>query len=180
MHLSKACGDELLVEWRSAAACARDRFRPDGYGCYRRGPAQFGFFLEYDRRTERAREYAAKLDAYYRHRDSGGVARDYSGFPTLLFVSTREQAEDEFAHQAYLAALQFGGSALPIRLTNRHQRSQYADGLLGPVWRVPAPDGNSSQARVYWLPAPKWRSGGDHPTLQVAASYFAAGGDVVE
>ena len=26
-------GDEALVEWRSAAACARGRFRPDGYGC---------------------------------------------------------------------------------------------------------------------------------------------------
>jgi hypothetical protein len=29
----------------------RGRFRPDGYGC--RGPSRFGFFLEYDRGTER-------------------------------------------------------------------------------------------------------------------------------
>src|SRR5206468_3438015 len=29
---------EALLEWRSAAACAHGRFRPDGYGCYRRGP----------------------------------------------------------------------------------------------------------------------------------------------
>src|SRR6266498_4122475 len=28
MHVNKRGGDELLVEWRSAAACVRDRFRP--------------------------------------------------------------------------------------------------------------------------------------------------------
>jgi len=53
MHVTSRGGDEALVEWRSAAACARGRFRPDGYGCYRRGPWRFGFFLEYDRGTER-------------------------------------------------------------------------------------------------------------------------------
>jgi len=48
------CGDDdALEEWRSAAACARGRFRPDGYGCYRRAGSRFGFFLEYDRGTER-------------------------------------------------------------------------------------------------------------------------------
>jgi hypothetical protein len=25
-------GDDALIEWHSAAACARGRFRPDGYG----------------------------------------------------------------------------------------------------------------------------------------------------
>jgi hypothetical protein len=47
-------GDEALEEWRSAAACARGRFRPDGYGCYRRGRSRFGFFVEFDRGTEKA------------------------------------------------------------------------------------------------------------------------------
>jgi hypothetical protein len=56
--------DDALEEWRSAAACARGRFRPDGYGCYRRGGSRFGFFLEYDRGTERPGDYAAKLAAY--------------------------------------------------------------------------------------------------------------------
>ena len=46
-------GDDALQEWRSAAACARGRCRPDGYGCYRRGQARYGFLLEYDRGTER-------------------------------------------------------------------------------------------------------------------------------
>jgi hypothetical protein len=34
-------GDEALEEWRSAAACTRGRFRPDGYGCHRRAAARF-------------------------------------------------------------------------------------------------------------------------------------------
>ncbi len=80
-------GDDTLLEWRSAAACARGRCRPDGYGCYRRGEARFGFFLEYDRGTERAREYATKLEAYYRYRDSGSAARDY---PSGLLRSLRD------------------------------------------------------------------------------------------
>ena len=56
-------GRDALEEWRSAAACARMHCRPDGYGCYRRGESRFGFFVEYDRGTERGREYAAKLAA---------------------------------------------------------------------------------------------------------------------
>ena len=69
-RITLAGGDDELLEWRSAAACARGKCRPDGYGCYRRGDARYGFFVEYDRATERAREYAAKLDAYYRFRDT--------------------------------------------------------------------------------------------------------------
>ena len=92
-------GDEALEEWRSAAACTRGRFRPDGYGCYRRAAARFGFFLEFDRGTERPAEHAAKLASYYRYRDSGAYTRDYASFPTLLVVTTTEVAEARFALQ---------------------------------------------------------------------------------
>jgi len=44
------------------ADSASGRFRPDGYGCYRRGCA-VRFFLEFDRGTVKPREYAAKLEA---------------------------------------------------------------------------------------------------------------------
>ena len=80
-------GDEL-IEWRSAAACERRRCKPDGYGCYRRNGVGYGFLLEYDRGTEPGRRYAAKFGAYYRYRDFGDAARDFDGFPTLLFVTT--------------------------------------------------------------------------------------------
>src|SRR5207244_4723539 len=57
MQVTSRVGDDALVEWRSAAACARGRFRPDSYGCYQRGPWRFGFFLEYDRGTEKPGQY---------------------------------------------------------------------------------------------------------------------------
>src|SRR5207253_7298735 len=93
-------GSDLLAEWRSAAACERRHCKPDGYGSYMRDGAAYGFFLEYDRGTESARKYAAKFHAYYRYRDSGQAAREYDGFPTLLFVTTDLTAEQRIVEQA--------------------------------------------------------------------------------
>src|SRR6266536_620433 len=147
-------GDEALEEWRSAAACARGRFRPDGYGCYRRGTSRFGFFLEFDRGTERPREYGAKLAAYYRYRDAGMAARDFNGFPTLLVVTTSAAAEARFAHQAYLAQQRRGGTPLLIFLTTTSRIEGCPDGVLGAVWRSPAEPWADEPARICWLPSP--------------------------
>ncbi len=145
--------DEALVEWRSAAACARGRFRPDGYGCYRRGPWQFGFFLEYDRGTERLSQYAAKLATYYRYRDSGAYKRDYQSFPTLLVVTTLASAEARFAHQAYLAQEHHGAAPLAISLTTTGRIEACPDGILGSIWRSPGLDAWAERpAGVRWLP----------------------------
>jgi DNA-binding MarR family transcriptional regulator len=146
-------GDEALVDWRAAAACARGRCRPDGYGCYRRGPYRFGFFLEYDRGTERPGQHAAKLAAYYRYRASGAYTRDYEGFPTLLVVTTDEAAEARFAHQAHLAQ-QYGGVPLLLFLTTTARIQAHPEGGLGPVWRRPGPAWAAERAaRVAWLPS---------------------------
>jgi len=146
-------GDDALAEWRSAAACARGRCRPDGYGCYRRGQVRYGFLLEYDRSTERAREYAAKLDAYYRYRDSGTAGRDYVGFPTVLVVTARARAEACFAHQAYLAAERRGGRPLPILFTTTQRITDHPQGILGPIWRAPGPASpGGTTMRSFWLP----------------------------
>jgi hypothetical protein len=147
-------GDDALDEWRSAAACARGRFRPDGYGCYRRGPSRFGFFLEYDRGTERPVEYAAKLAAYYRYRDSGDSTREYNGFPTLLVVTTTEVAETRFAQQAYLAGQCNATAPMLVFLTTTRRIEAHADGVLGPIWCTPGPSPwPNRRARVFWLPA---------------------------
>jgi hypothetical protein len=61
-------GDDILEEWRSAAACTHGRVRPDGYGCYRRNGSRFGFFLEFDRGTEKPAQYASKLATYDHYR----------------------------------------------------------------------------------------------------------------
>jgi len=148
MQVTGRGGNEALLEWRSAAACARGRFRPDGYGCYRRGAWQFGFFLEYDRGTERSRHYAAKLATYYRHRDSGAYARDYRSFPTLLVVTTSEPAEERFAHEAYLAQQRYGGMPLRVFLTTTDRIQSQPHGALGSAWRSA-----QSSVRVSWLSA---------------------------
>jgi hypothetical protein len=49
--------------------------------CCHRAAARFGFFLEFDRGTERPAEHAAKLASYYRYRDSAADTRDYASFP---------------------------------------------------------------------------------------------------
>jgi hypothetical protein len=144
--------DDVLDEWRSAAACARGRFRPDGYGCYRRGGSRFGFFLEFDRATERPSEYAAKLDTYYRYRDTGAAWRDYTGFPVVLIVTTREVAEDRFAHQAYLAEQRHGGTPLSVFLTTAGRIQRHRHGMLGTVWRGPGRRPIHDFARVSWIP----------------------------
>jgi hypothetical protein len=149
----RAGGDDDLLEWRSAAACVRGRCRPDGFGCYRRGAARYGFFLEFDRATERAREYAAKLDAYYRFRDTGAAAREFESFPTVLVVSTSARAEDLIACQAYLAAERHGGSPLPVLLTTTELVRATLFQTLGPVWRTPSPATGKRASRGHWLPA---------------------------
>jgi hypothetical protein len=164
--------DDALLEWRSAVACAYGRFRPDGYGCYRRGSYRFGFFLEYDRGTERRAQYAAKLDGYYRYRDSGKFRRDYTSFPTVLVVTTSEVAEDRFAREAYLAAERCGGAVLRIFLTTTGRISAHPDGALGPVWRTAVMDlGGAMAQRVHWLPQ-TGRSGGGSTAQQAESVYF--------
>jgi len=146
-------GDDALEEWRSAAACTRGGFRPDGYGCYRRGGSRFGFFLEFDRGTERPHEHAAKLAAYYRYRDSGAYIRDYASFPTLLVVTTTDVAEARFALQLHLARQRYGGALLLTFLTTTGRIQEDPEGVLGPIWRDSEPGPRFDRpARRCWLP----------------------------
>lgn len=144
-------GDDRLEEWRSAAAAARGRFRPDGYGCYRRGANRFGFFLEFDRGTERRSEYAAKLATYYRYRQTAAT-RDYRGFPTLLVVTTSQRAEDVIADQARIGADLRGGTPLRVLLTTTDRIREDGEGILGRIWRSAAlPYAGADSPRSYWL-----------------------------
>jgi hypothetical protein len=153
MQATRLGGDEGLEEWRSATACARGRFRPDGYGCYRRDGWRFGFFVEYDRGTEHSAQYAAKLTAYYRYRDTGDYRRDYNSFPVLLVVTTTDAAEARFAYQAYLLTRSRGGAPLRLFLTTTARVLGHLEGLLGPIWRAPGPEFRVNQRnRMYWLP----------------------------
>lgn len=129
---------DYLAQWRSAATCERRHCKPDGYGCYLRDGVAFGFFLEFDRGTESGRQYAAKFHAYYRYRDSGQAARDYDGFPTLLFVTTDPLAEHRIADQAHRVWFIRGTEPLPILITTTHRITNDPGGILGRIWRTPA------------------------------------------
>jgi len=164
MQVSSRAGYEALIEWRSAAACSRGRFRPDGYGCHQRGPWRFGFFLEYDRGTEKPAQYAAKLTTYYRYRNSGAYKRDYQSFPTLLVVTTSELAEARFAHQAYLAQQRHSAAPLSVFLTTTNHIQACREGVLGPIWRSPAAPWALEPARMCWLPPPRHHESTDSRT----------------
>jgi hypothetical protein len=144
-------GDDQLEEWQSAEASARGRFRPDGYGRYRRGGNRFGFFLEFDRGTERRLEYASKLATYYRYRHTAAT-RDYRGFPTLLVVTTSQRAEDVIADQARIGADGHGGTALSVLITTTDRIREDDQGILGRIWRSAAlPFAGADAPRSYWL-----------------------------
>jgi hypothetical protein len=144
-------GDAALVVWRNAAACARGRVRPDGYGVLRLGGRRHGFFLEYDRGTQDAAAYRRKLAAYAAYRDGGAFAADYAGFPTILLVTTDTGAEARIARHARAAAGR--GEPLPLLLTAEWRyrgdatRPAPPAGPLGPIWRAPR-----DPARRPWPP----------------------------
>jgi len=109
--------------------------------------------LEFDRGTEKRREYSAKLAAYYRYYSSGAFKRDYQTFPTLLVVTTSDQAEARFAYQAHLVGQRSGGTPITVLLTTTGRIGAHADGMLGPIWRGPGPPSVPDRvARVCWLP----------------------------
>jgi len=150
---AKARGaDEALEEWRPAAACEHWRCKPDGYGCYRRGDARFGFLLEYDRSSERASQYDAKLAGYYAFRNSGQAGRHYSGFPHILFVTTSAAAEQRIVTAAKRAWGRFGGPPIRIMVTTADRIAADRYGILGPIWRSPECQNDAGVECRYWLP----------------------------
>jgi hypothetical protein len=124
-----------LVEWRSAAACAHGRFRPDGYGLVHLGREQHGFFLEFDRGTMRADRLRAKFVAYYRYRSSRHAHDSFAGFPVLLIVTTGPGAELRLVRALRAAEL---GQHPPLRalLTTTGLLESTRGGPLGTIWRT--------------------------------------------
>jgi hypothetical protein len=148
----RAGGNDDLLEWRGAAACERKYCKPDGYACYERNGVAHGFFLEYDRGTESTRTYLAKFRAYYSYRDSRQADRDYNGFPTLLFVTTRPDAEERIADAANRAWFLRGTEPLAVLITTTSRITSDRQGILGPIWRSRGKIGaTANNARQYWL-----------------------------
>jgi hypothetical protein len=135
-RLQTVGSDDALVDWQNAAACARGRFRPDGYGMYRRDGRLHGFFVEYDRGTMSIDGYRRKFGAYVEFFTSGRFSREYDGFPTILVITTDERAEERIALTAR-AMVADTNISLPFLLTchARWEDPQNATGLLNSIWR---------------------------------------------
>ena len=71
----------------------------------------YGFFLEYDRGTMSARDYAEKWAVYYDYRDSRAYELDYNGFPTILVVTNGNPAEERIVRSVRAASI---GRATPL------------------------------------------------------------------
>ena len=127
-------GSGALLEWRSAAACAHGRLRPDGYGLLRLGQQQHGFFLEFDRGSMRPARLRAKFLAYHRYRASAHAARAYDGFPVVLVITTGPGPEQRVT-RALRAADVGQATALPALVTTAGLLDAVTGGPLGPVWR---------------------------------------------
>jgi hypothetical protein len=140
-------GGDALVEWRSAAMCARGALRPDGYGIARHRGQLHGFFLEYDRGTMRAAGYLEKFAAYDDYLASGRFARDYVGFPSILMIAPNDAVEERIARAARAATVG-RPSPLPLLLTTqwRIDDARNPNGLLGRIWRPPTADVGDRQA----------------------------------
>jgi len=136
LRLPWSNGGDSVATWRSAAACARGALRPDSYVMIDQGQTSFGFFLEYDRGTESGRDYRRKFGAYHRYAETGRFARDYEGFPIVLFVTNSPGAEKRIA-EAGCAASVGQAVALPF-LLSMVGLIRGPEGPFGPIWRVPA------------------------------------------
>jgi hypothetical protein len=135
---SRGSHEDTVVTWRSAAASARGALRPDWYAVVDHGQKSFGFFLEYDRGTESARDYRRKFAAYYAYLFTRRFERDYEDFPMVLVVTTDNAAERRIADAAERAAV--GRELrLPLFLTSEWRITDKTNsyGLLGPIWREP-------------------------------------------
>jgi hypothetical protein len=122
-----------LLEWCNAAVCAHARMRPDGYGLLQLAHLEYGFFLEFDRATIRPQPLRAKLAAYQRYMSSPGAARDFTGFPTVLVVTSGLSGEQRII-DAVRAVSTAEGRRLPILVTTVEWLNGDAAGPFGRIW----------------------------------------------
>ena len=126
---ARARREGALLEWRNAAACARGRMRPDGYGLLRLGPREYGFFVEFDRGTVHPRALRAKFAAYFRYLSTPIAVRDFHGFP-ITFVITSGPAGEQRITDAVRAVSGGAEIQFPILVTT----TGWLESNPGAVW----------------------------------------------
>ena len=129
-------GDGSLLEWRNAAACARGRSRPDGYGLLQLGRREHGFFLEFDRGTVHSAALRAKFAAYHRYESGIWASRDYESFPAILVVTTGPGSEQRIVDAARAAGAG-RGNRLVVLVTTVGWIENNSRGPFGSIWLDP-------------------------------------------
>ena len=128
--------DGSLLEWRNAAACARGRSRPDGYGLLQLGRREHGFFLEFDRGTVHSAALRAKFAAYHRYESGIWASRDYESFPAILVVTTGPGSEQRIVDAARAAGAG-RGNRLVVLVTIVGWIENNWRGPFGSIWLDP-------------------------------------------
>ncbi len=147
IEASRAREGHCLVTWRPEhwVRTKAAEVKPDGFGRYLHPGGACEFYLEYDRGTEAFGALSRKLEGYLRLAAGWTEEQDLSGFPNLLLIVPEWVREGEVgsALRHAIGSLHVGGSlatSFPLYVGSEDQLSEL--GVLGPVWRHLATDGD--------------------------------------
>jgi Replication-relaxation len=147
IEASRAREGHCLVTWRPEHWVRKKaaEVKPDGFGRYLHPGGAFEFYLEYDRGTEAFGALSRKLEGYLRLAAGWTEEQDLSGFPNLLLIVPQGVREREVgsALRHAIAIVHVGASlatSFPLYVASEDQLTEL--GVLGPVWRHLATDGD--------------------------------------
>ncbi len=147
IEASRAREGHCLVTWRPErwVRTRTGEVKPDGFGRYLHPGGAFEFYLEYDRGTEALGALSAKLEGYLQLAAGWTDEHDLTGFPNLLFVVPEEDREDAVRsalrhtiHRLHVHSRL--ATSFPLWVASEDRLSKL--GVLGPVWRPAATDGD--------------------------------------
>ena len=107
---------------------------PDAFGVLRRGPANWHFFLEWERRAVRPSTMATRLAPYLRYYSSHSPIDDHGARPSVLIVFDDDIAATNFLR---VARGEMDRSGVSVPLWVSHSAVIDALGPLGRAWRTP-------------------------------------------
>jgi hypothetical protein len=143
---SRAHVGHCLLTWRPEhwVRTRAAEVKPDGFGRYLHSEGACEFYLEYDRGTEAFGALSRKLEGYLRLAAGWAKEQELVGFPNLLIIVPEGVREGEVASalRAAVGSLHVSGSlatSFPLYVVSEDVLTEL--GMLGPVWRHPATDG---------------------------------------
>lgn len=156
IEASRAHEGHCLATWRLEhwVRTRAAEVKPDGFGRYLHSGGVCDFYLEYDRGTEAFGALSRKLEGYLRLAAGWTEEQDLSGFPNLLLIVPEGGREGEVGSvlRHAIGRLHFRGSpatSFPLYVASEDPLSEL--GVLGPVWRHLATDGD--RVRLVDLPS---------------------------